>query len=85
MDKSIQEKKLLQDKIQNLKNEINTEIKERQELEARLQLISTANGCNGRAQELEQVYQRLYAPKLAQFDGMMAKMIVLKGKLEAAK
>lgn len=82
MEKSVQEKKLLQEKIQALKEEISTEQKERQELEARLRLLGEAGT---RAQEQEEVYQKLYAPKLVQFEKMMAKMSSLKDKLEAAK
>jgi septal ring factor EnvC (AmiA/AmiB activator) len=94
LNKQQQEKRLLEDQIQALKESISTEIKERQELEVRLKVLRDNNNSNGndgtpssttRAQEVEECFNRIYAPKLAQYEKMLLKMNALKVKLDAAK
>lgn len=83
MDKHQQEKKLLEEQIQALKENINTEVRERQELEARLKHLEDASA---RSQEVEDCFTRVYyAPKLVQYDRMISKMNSLKEKLDTAK
>lgn len=81
-DKTQQEKTLLGEQIQTLKESINMEIKDRQELEARLKLLEDPAT---RTQEVEEYFSKNYLPKLAQFDKMLSKMNSLKEKLDATK
>jgi len=82
LDKTHQEKSLLEDQIQTLRESVNIEIKERQELETRLRHVEDPVA---RAQEVEEFYLKQYLPKLAQFDKMLSKMNSLKEKLETTK
>ena len=79
LDKTQQEKTLLEEQIQTLRDNINTEIKERQELEARLKHLESPAA---RQQEVEEFYLKSHLPKLAQFDKMLSKMNSLKEKLD---
>jgi hypothetical protein len=82
LDKTQQEKTLLETQIQKLKEDISTEIKERQELEERLKLLEDPAA---REKEVEDFYIKTYLSKLAQFDKMLSKMTSLKEKLDSAK
>ncbi len=83
MDKSQQEKRLLEDQIQALKESITVETKERQELETRLRNLT--EDPEFRSKEIEDVFSRNYSSKLEQYERMVAKMNILKDKLDASK
>ena len=82
LDKTQQERILLEEQIQTLKESIQTEIKERQELEARLQHLQSPAGRGG---EVDEVYMKTYyLPKLSPFDKMLLKINSLKEKLDTS-
>jgi len=81
-DKRETEKKLLEEQIKKIKEDIDNEIKAQQELSGRIKSLENPTS---RQKEVDEVYKKNYTSKLNQFQNMFEKMKYLKTKLEEAK